>query len=88
MQMDADWALPPPAAAANQPPTLPRCSLQGGKVKAAKAPLAVANKGGKTIEETYQKVTQVRWLMAGRPGGLLPASLPPARCPLPPALPS
>ncbi|EFN59062.1 hypothetical protein CHLNCDRAFT_137783 [Chlorella variabilis] len=38
-------------------------SENGGKVKAAKAPLAVANKGGKTIEETYQKVTQVEHVL-------------------------
>ncbi len=44
---------------------------QGGKAKAAKAPLAAANNasGGKTIEETYQKLSQVRGGATTLPAG-------------------
>lgn len=57
----------PAASCRRRAPSLPLpggslcLELQGGKAKAAKAPLAAANNGakGKTIEETYQKLSQV-----------------------------
>ena len=64
-------------------PRPPKSLLQGAAKKApAKAPLAAANAGkGKTIEETYQKLSQVRRVLAAAAAAQAPPAAPPPPLP-------